>query len=141
MSELLTKIQTTIAAIDDIEKAIQERGLKTEGFSLLEYGDLIRRISGGAGSLYPDYATLLLKKETKVETFVGQLVDNNFLTGVSTPVTQWFIADPNDVYHFNDNVHICETFIAEKQDHNIKEGIILLCSNELVEIIEVTETE
>jgi hypothetical protein len=139
VSELLAKIQTTIMAIDDIEKAIQERGLNTFGFSLSEYGDLIRRISGGAGSLYPDYATLLLKKETKVETFIGQLVDNNFLTGVPTSTTQWLTTDSNNVYHFNDDVRICETFMAEKKDCNIMEGIILLCSNELVEIIEVTE--
>lgn len=139
MSELLTKIQTTITAIDDIEKAIQEHGLSTKGYTLLEYGNLIRRITGGGGSLYPDYATLILKCITKVPTFVAEIHNVDSYEGVFTSPIEWFTTDANNVFNFRDEIITRETFVAEKTDKNTKTAIITDSVNELVELIEVTE--
>lgn len=141
MSELLTKIQTTITAIDDIEKAIQERGLSTKGYTLLEYGNLIRRITGGGGSLYPDYATLVLKCITKVKTFVTEIHNIDSYVGVFTPELQWFTTDANNMFNFKNDIIAVETFVAEKTDKNTKNAIITDSTNQLVEIIEVKQEE
>lgn len=139
MSELLNKIQTTLAAVDDIEKAIQERGLITEGYTLLEYGDLIRRIVGEGGPLYPDYATLILKRITRVSTFVAEIHNVDTYEGVFTSPIEWFTTDAGNVFNFRNEILTCETFVAEKTDKNTKTAIITNSVNELVELVEVTE--
>lgn len=138
MQECLNRIQTTINAVNDIEKAINEQGISTKGACLIEYGDLIRRISG-AGSLYPDYATLILKCITRVPTFVAEIHNIDSYEGVFTPSIEWSTTDANNVFNFRDEIITCETFVAEKIDKNTKTAIITDSVNELVELIEVTE--
>jgi len=139
MQECLGRIQTTVNAVNDIEKAIRERGINTKGYRLIEYGELIRQISGGAGSLYPDYATLILKTITNVPTFVAEINNKDSYKGVFTSSIEWFTTDANNVFNFRDEIVANETFVAEKTDKNTKDAIITHSTNELVELIEVTE--
>lgn len=137
MQECLNRIQTTINAVNDIEKAINEQGISTRGACLIEYGDLIRRISG-AGSLYPDYATLILKTVTNVPTFVAEINNKDSYKGVFTPSIEQFFPDVNEVYHFTDDVLAVETYTAIKTDKNTKDGVFTKSiKNEIVEIVEL----
>lgn len=138
MQECLNRIQTTINAVNDIEKAINEQGISTRGACLIEYGDLIRRISG-TGSLYPDYATLILKTVTNVPTFVAEINNIDSYEGVFASPIEWFTTDANNVFNFRNEIITRETFVAEKTDKNTKDAIITDSTNELVELIEVAE--
>lgn len=138
MQECLGRIQTTVNAVNDIEKAIRERGINTKGYRLIEYGELIRQISGGAGSLYPDYATLILKTITNVPTFVAEINNKDSYKGVFTPSIEQFFPDVNEVYHFTDDILTVKTYTTIKTDKNTKDGVFTKSiKNEIVEIIEL----
>lgn len=50
MSNLISKIQYTATAVDDIQKALEELGANVTNANLLEYGDIIRNLFKNAGT-------------------------------------------------------------------------------------------
>lgn len=61
MGTIADKIQYTYNAIEDIKKALQEKGYILDGITLKEFGDVIRKLdtssSGGLDIKFPDYDT------------------------------------------------------------------------------------
>jgi len=61
MGTLIEKIQYTCNAVQDIKKALQEKGYVLDGITLKELGDVIRKLetssSGGLDIKFPDYDT------------------------------------------------------------------------------------
>ena len=50
MGTLAQKLQYTIKAVDDIQKALKEKGFDMSDVELSRYGNLIRLITGESGS-------------------------------------------------------------------------------------------
>lgn len=136
MQECLGRIQTTINAVDDIEKAINERGVSTTGYCLMEYGDLIRQIA--SSSKYPWACSLLLKGFYDVPTFVADIANKDTYEVIETPPVSWFfgVIDTFNPLFLSE----VKTFVAEKIDNNIIKAIVTpIEPSQLVEIIEMTE--
>ena len=49
MGTVSQKITYTAKAIDDIQKALEEKGFNMSGVELMRYGDFIRKITGQGG--------------------------------------------------------------------------------------------
>lgn len=50
MGTIAQKLQYTVNAVDDIQKALEEKGFDMTDVELSRYGDLIRLITGSSGS-------------------------------------------------------------------------------------------
>lgn len=67
MGTVSQKITYTAKAIDDIQKALEEKGFNMSGVELMRYGDFIRKITGqggGGGSSEPTAPSFINKIES-----------------------------------------------------------------------------
>lgn len=67
MGTVSQKLTYTAKAIDDIQKALEEKGFDMSGVELMRYGDFIRKItgqSGGGGSSEPTVPSFINKIES-----------------------------------------------------------------------------
>lgn len=68
MGTVNQKIRFTKNAVDDIELALNEKGISTTGVPLSIYGNLIRSLgNGGTGTAIVEYETLPLSKKIGYE--------------------------------------------------------------------------
>ena len=67
MGTVSQKLTYTAKAIDDIQKALEEKGFNMSGVELMRYGDFIRKITGqggGGGSSEPTAPSFINKIES-----------------------------------------------------------------------------
>ena len=67
MGTVSQKLTYTAKAIDDIQKALEEKGFNMSGVELMRYGDFIRKITGqggGGGSSEPTTPSFINKIES-----------------------------------------------------------------------------
>ena len=138
MSTLSSKLQKTLTAVNDIEKAINEHGISTKGFALTDYGNLIRSIISELK--YPQYATLLLHRIVTLETTAVSIINTDMLKGIFNPTHQYLITDNNNMFHFI-NAPVLKPYSTgiTHTDSNVFTGII--ANLEYSTLVELTEQE
>lgn len=116
MKNLLKKLDYTYDSINEIERALNERGVNTVCSPLSNFGNLIRDIPHG--DIYPNSFFMLLKHKTFVSNNNVELI-------------------PNQITLNTINISASNTPINIKNVIKNLNVIELISSNELIELVEI----